>query len=738
MKTNQFKFLRPLLAGVVFSFGLLPAQQKPAVPADSGTIIRTETRVVLVDAVVTDKKGNYLRDLTAKDFKVWEDNKEQNITSFTFEADPAAPSSAQPRYIVLFFDNSTMDPGAQAQARNAAAKFIDSNSGPNRLMAVVNFGGSLQIGQNFSSDAERLKNAVKGLRTSTVSPNSSTGVQLGREAASFGARTVVLAIRNLAKNLATIPGRKSLILFTGGMPVNQELLSELTATISTCNRSNVAIYPIDVRGLTTPVVSPARSPLGELIWPARDHSFVQAVSYRKAMFIPGALAFFLPPQVRVPGGGGSPPPTGPKPSPSPTPPPTGRNPAPPSTNPPPNPAPRPAPGVAPPFNRPNSLVPKFPESATTNQNIMYMLAEGTGGFVIVNTNDLFGGLEKIGKELNEYYLLGYTPPESDEGSCHTLKVKVEHGASVRARTGYCNARSKDALAQSPIEKVLEVRAAAQGAGNVAASLQAPYFYTSDNVARVNVAMEISPASFQFDKEKGKFRSIVNVLGIANRPDGSLGARFSDVVKLEFDDKKHVELFKQGSYHYENQFDIASGDYTLKIVFSSGKENFGKLETALKVDPYDIKKFTVSPIAFSRHIRDVSKMDVNMDAALIEDRTPLVSDGFQIIPSGTNKFKPSDRAVMYLEVYEPLLVAADTAKTVAVALQVRVLDGKTGEKKTDTGPFRIVVPDKPGAPAIPLGLQIEIGKLTPGNYRLELSAMDSAGGKAQRLTDFVIE
>src|ERR1039457_6926975 len=46
-------------------------------PAQSGTVIRSETRVVLVDAVVTDKKGNYIHGLTAKDFKVLEDRKEQ-------------------------------------------------------------------------------------------------------------------------------------------------------------------------------------------------------------------------------------------------------------------------------------------------------------------------------------------------------------------------------------------------------------------------------------------------------------------------------------------------------------------------------------------------------------------------------------------------------------------------------------------------------------------------------------
>ena len=72
-------------------------------------------------------------------------------------------------------------------------------------------------------------------------------------------------------------------------------------------------------------------------------------------------------------------------------------------------------------------MPRFPETATTNQQLLYMLADGTGGFVIANTNDLLGGLQKISKDQNEYYLLAYAPPESVEGSCHTIRVKVNKG-----------------------------------------------------------------------------------------------------------------------------------------------------------------------------------------------------------------------------------------------------------------------------------------------------------------------
>ena len=145
---------------------------------------------------------------------------------------------------------------------------------------------------------------------------------------------------------------------------------------------------------------------------------------------------------------------------------------------------------------------------------------------------------RIGKDQNEYYILGYTPPDSEEGTCHTLKVKVDRGGTeVRARTGYCNAKPKDLLAGNSTEKTLEARAIAAQAGNVTASMHLPFFYTSPNVARVNVAMEIATDDLKFEKQKGKQHAAINVLGLAYLPDGSVGARFSDTLNLDFEDKK---------------------------------------------------------------------------------------------------------------------------------------------------------------------------------------------------------
>ena len=89
-----------------------------AVLFDSGTPLRGAQHVpvfrggidlVNLGVTVTDKKGNYINDLAQKDFKVWEDDKEQAITSFSGEAGQGPGNNDQKRYLVLFFDNSTMD-----------------------------------------------------------------------------------------------------------------------------------------------------------------------------------------------------------------------------------------------------------------------------------------------------------------------------------------------------------------------------------------------------------------------------------------------------------------------------------------------------------------------------------------------------------------------------------------------------------------------------------------------------
>ena len=77
--------------------------------------------------------------------------------------------------------------------------------------------------------------------------------------------------------------------------------------------------------------------------------------------------------------------------------------------------------------------PTIPDSVSTNQQVLYALAKGTGGFEIFNTNDFLQGLQKVAKEMNEYYNLGYTPPsQTHDGSYHKISVKVDRSGVIAA------------------------------------------------------------------------------------------------------------------------------------------------------------------------------------------------------------------------------------------------------------------------------------------------------------------
>ncbi|MGC2532097.1 MAG: hypothetical protein WA424_04065, partial [Candidatus Sulfotelmatobacter sp.] len=388
-----------------------------------------------------------------------------------------------------------------------------------------------------------------------------------------------------------------------------------------------------------------------------------------------------------------------------------------------------------PYNQPRQIVPPFPPSASENQQVLYQLADGTGGFVILNTNDLLGGLQRIAKDQNQYYLLGYKPAVSVEGSCHTLRVKVERGGTnVRARSGYCNVRPADLLAGNPIEKDLETRASGEMQGNVTAMMQAPFFYTSPNTAQVHLAVEIPSSALKFEKVKGKQHAAVNILGIAYKPDASIAARFSDTVNVDLDGKKEVEEFQKQPFHYENQFGIASGEYKLKVVFSSGNESFGKLETPLSIDPYPGTQFSISSVALSNDLRRAADVATDLDSQLLEDRTPLLADGFQISPSASNHFKKTDTAAIYTEVYEPLLKNPNPP---TIGFEVIVVERASGKEKLHFGSRIPGV--KPRNPLISLGLKLPVATLGPGSYLLKLNAVDSAGNSSKtRSVDFDVE
>jgi VWFA-related protein len=616
------------------TLGLVALAQEGSNPAARNapsTVIRTETRLVLVDAVVRDKKGNSVTDLGAGDFRLWEDGKERPITSSSLDfAGPLDQSETQ--YLVFLFDSSGASAGsrvaAERLARQDVASFVGAYASPVRYHAVVNFNGDLSIAQNLTAMADRVQRAagapVDERRTSAPASDSGLGSGLdyqvpdanprlpGQTARTVGPQAeapadavepkgfpILDAIGVLADSMASIRGRKSIVILSASVPSGDiPPAVQVAAGVRACNAANVAVYAAN------------------------------------------------------------------------------------------------------------------PDLKT--------LAEETGGRWIDN-HKLVRELGDIADDQEKRYILSFTPVESPDGSCHSLRVRTTRaGLDVRARNAYCNVKAPDLLAGKVEGKALEARAAAPSAGNSAASMALSYFYRSPGVAVVELAMEMDLAHLKFAKQNGKQHAELNLVALAYGTDGEVAGRFSDAVPLDFETAQEAEAFRRRPYRYEHQFDLPSGRYNLRVAFSSGEETFGKVEAPLTIDPWDGQRLALSGIALASESHKVSDLTSDLDPSLMEGHKWLVAKSVEVFASGSNRFRPSAPCYAYLEIYDPALVGPNPP---TLGLEMRLVDRGTGEQR-EAGAISAAAFIRPGNPVVPVLLSVPIAPLSPGSYRLEVKASHS--------------
>jgi VWFA-related protein len=217
MKTAKSKLSRYVsrakYAAVLFLFVPLLAQTGGSGAQGAPNLqLKTESRLVLVDEVVTGKKDEPIHGLTAKDFHVFEDGKEQTITGFQTHTGPAAPGISQQQHFLLLFDgrpNRNESADDQKWIQQAAVRFVADNAGPNRLMSVAYYTpGCMTISTPFTTDVGQLQKSLG------VWPSASRCGHVPDPYGDVRARNY----SQLAKDLAQVPGHKVVALFAAHVP----------------------------------------------------------------------------------------------------------------------------------------------------------------------------------------------------------------------------------------------------------------------------------------------------------------------------------------------------------------------------------------------------------------------------------------------------------------------------------------------------------------------------------------
>jgi VWFA-related protein len=278
---------------VWLTMGNLLAQQ-PHAPVESGARVRVSTEVVLVNVVARDKHGNLIKDLKSEDFTVYEDGKKQDLASFDFEhvdelamaggAGTTVSGTAGPgkllssgqgqqkslegrdrRLMLLFFDFSAMQPDDIDRAVDAGKKYVNAKMQPADLVALMSLATNLSLDLDFSDDKNKILTKLAAYNSSEGQgfENGSTGSSEGAAETSgsytpddtdyntFSADRKLLALQAVMQAMGKIPQKKSLVYFSNGITQSGvDNQSALRAATAAAVRANVAIYPVDVRGLS--------------------------------------------------------------------------------------------------------------------------------------------------------------------------------------------------------------------------------------------------------------------------------------------------------------------------------------------------------------------------------------------------------------------------------------------------------------------------------------------------------
>jgi VWFA-related protein len=263
----------PLFALLLSLTTPLVAQQ---IQADRKVTETIDVNVVLLDALVTDSKGNQILGLTKDDFVVKENGTEQPIESVDYYTNRQllnAPEENaafkvervhEDRYFIFFFDKPT---DAQlwdrlALARSAARKFVDEQMKPGDRIAVVAHDVRLKVYSDFTSDKAQLASAIDqvarfGLGLKEAPAGDGASILRGLHVSHMINRTgtVYEALTLLGDATSTIHARKNVVLFSAGIRDLSESSSHgvllntsryYEPMVQSLNSADVAVYAINL------------------------------------------------------------------------------------------------------------------------------------------------------------------------------------------------------------------------------------------------------------------------------------------------------------------------------------------------------------------------------------------------------------------------------------------------------------------------------------------------------------
>ncbi|HKP14136.1 MAG TPA: VWA domain-containing protein [Blastocatellia bacterium] len=121
-------------------------------------VVKLKADLVTVDATVTDKDGNFIRNLKADDFTIYEDGVAQKLDFF--EASEQA-ALTRPLAVVVAIDTSGSIKPEEIQRQREATENFMRLVRPESVFAVMAFNSEIRVLQDFTSDPRKISGAFQ-------------------------------------------------------------------------------------------------------------------------------------------------------------------------------------------------------------------------------------------------------------------------------------------------------------------------------------------------------------------------------------------------------------------------------------------------------------------------------------------------------------------------------------------------------------------------------------------------
>ena len=267
------------------------------VPAEA-QVLQVTTHLVEVSVVAQGKSGGPAAGLTQEDFVLLDEGRPQQIAFFRSEASRAERSTVRPLppnvfsnkldaapdgATVILFDGLNTRLPDQAYAQQQILKFMRQLK-PEDHVALYVMGRGPRVLQDFNRDTSALVNALADCKAAAAASleapmyDPAVGAPAHFEAwlgeLAFGlydyygkdrAFRTVRALIAIANHLESVAGRKNLIWVSGSFPVSigggsilasqklamgeRDASPEIERAVRAFSKANLAIYPVDARGL---------------------------------------------------------------------------------------------------------------------------------------------------------------------------------------------------------------------------------------------------------------------------------------------------------------------------------------------------------------------------------------------------------------------------------------------------------------------------------------------------------